>query len=240
MAEQFLDRAQIAAAGEEVRREGMAQRVRRRGFGQVERGAHLLHLALDDGRRERPALGAPEKRFGWVEVKGAEAAIVCDGGEGRGQDRDEPRLAALAGDAQDGVGRGREVVAGEAERFGNAQAAGVEQRQRGGVAGGDPGFFGKLVALRDDAARIRCRQRLGQRFRLFGRAQGRCAGGIDEAAPFEKLQQRADAGKAAAQRARACAITAPGGKIGAQVGRAQIGDVGNCRGRAEMAGQELE
>src|SRR6266566_259115 len=53
MAEQFLDRAQIAAARQEVCRKGMPQRVGCCGFRQVERAAQTCHHELDDARRQR-------------------------------------------------------------------------------------------------------------------------------------------------------------------------------------------
>src|SRR5579884_2899765 len=62
VAEEFLDRAQIAARSEEVRRETVAQRVRRRRFGQPEIAAQRRHLPLHQARVERPAACADEKR----------------------------------------------------------------------------------------------------------------------------------------------------------------------------------
>ena len=62
VAEQFLDRAQIAAAGEKMRGEGMPQRMRRRGLGQAERAAQPRHGKLHEARRQRAALGADEQR----------------------------------------------------------------------------------------------------------------------------------------------------------------------------------
>src|SRR5262245_55968996 len=55
MAEQFLDRAQIAAARQQMRRKGMAQRMRGRGLRQAERATQPCHRKLDDARGERTA-----------------------------------------------------------------------------------------------------------------------------------------------------------------------------------------
>ena len=62
VAEQFLDRAQVAAARQQMRGEGMPQRVRRRAVGQPQRAAQPLHRELDDARAERPAARADEDR----------------------------------------------------------------------------------------------------------------------------------------------------------------------------------
>src|SRR4029077_1833780 len=50
MAQQLLDRAQIAAARQQMRRERMAQRMRGRGIRQPERAAQPRHRELDDAR----------------------------------------------------------------------------------------------------------------------------------------------------------------------------------------------
>ena len=49
VAEQLLDGAQIRAGAEQMRGEGMAQRMRRRRLGQAERAAHRA-IELDDAR----------------------------------------------------------------------------------------------------------------------------------------------------------------------------------------------
>ena len=104
---------------------------------------------------------------------GAEPPVFGDGPVGDRQHRHQPRLAALAGDADDAVALVGKIGADEPQRLGNAQAGAVEQRQHGGIARRDPRLFGKLLAGRDDAPGIAGRQRLGQRFRLLWRAQAR-------------------------------------------------------------------
>src|SRR5665213_2982104 len=53
VAEQFLDRAQIAAAGQKMGREGVPQRMRRRAVGQAERAAQPFHGELDESCLQR-------------------------------------------------------------------------------------------------------------------------------------------------------------------------------------------
>ncbi len=62
VAEQFLDRAHVAAARQQMRGERMPQRMRRRGLGQPERAAQPRHGELHDARRQRAAFGADEQR----------------------------------------------------------------------------------------------------------------------------------------------------------------------------------
>src|SRR5580692_2304438 len=76
VAEQFLDRADVAAAGEEVRGEGMPQRMRRCGLRQPERAAQPRHGELDDARRQRAALGADEQRAVVGQVEGTERGVI--------------------------------------------------------------------------------------------------------------------------------------------------------------------
>ncbi len=100
MAEQFLQAAQVGAAGQQMRRKAVAQRVRRRAFGEAQARARALHRAADDRRRQWPSpLSAEQRRVGG-EVVGAQSDIGMDALAYRGQQRHDPRLAALAGNAQ--------------------------------------------------------------------------------------------------------------------------------------------
>src|SRR6202034_2168555 len=60
MPEQFLDCAQVAAAGEQMGGEGMPQRMRRRAVGQAERAAQPFHRKLHDPGLQRAAPRADE------------------------------------------------------------------------------------------------------------------------------------------------------------------------------------
>src|SRR5436190_20062302 len=62
MAEQFLDRTQVATAGQKMRGEGMAQGVRRRRLGQTEKQPQLLHRHLHQSWAQALALGSEEQR----------------------------------------------------------------------------------------------------------------------------------------------------------------------------------
>ncbi len=100
------------------------------------------------------------------------------------QQRHEAGLAAFAGDPQRGGPR-RQVVRAEAERLGDTQATAIEQRQHGGVAGGDPWFFLQLRARGDEIERLPVGQRLRQGFRLFRRADRAGGCGIHQTLAFE-------------------------------------------------------
>ena len=165
------------------------------------------------------------------------SAIALSATGSTGTSRVLPPLPVTRSTVSDSRGQ---IGAGEAERFGNAQAGAVEQRQHGGVAGGDPGLFGQLAFDRDDLFGVAAGQWFWQRFRLARRAQRCGASCVGEPTPFEKTQQRADAGQPAAKRAGAGAGVAAGGEKAAQIGRAQIGDVGNAGRAAAMAGEEMQ
>ena len=62
MAEQFLNGAQVAAASQQMRREGVTQSMRRRAVGQAKRASHPLHGQLDNPGRQRPSARADEQR----------------------------------------------------------------------------------------------------------------------------------------------------------------------------------
>src|SRR5215468_10346232 len=62
MAEQFLDRAQIAATGQKVGGKGMPERVRRGAVGQAERAAQPRHCELNDAGAQGSAAGADKDR----------------------------------------------------------------------------------------------------------------------------------------------------------------------------------
>src|SRR5262245_30399127 len=62
VAEQLLDRAEIAATGQEMRGKGMAQRMWRRAVGQPQRATQPLHRKLDDAGAQRPTARADEHR----------------------------------------------------------------------------------------------------------------------------------------------------------------------------------
>src|SRR5215208_3664035 len=75
MAEQFLDRAQVAAARQKMRGEGMPQRMRRGTIGQAERAAQPLHRQLQDSRAQRSAARADKERAGRRQLERAERDI---------------------------------------------------------------------------------------------------------------------------------------------------------------------
>jgi len=127
MAEQFLDGAQIAAAGQKMGGEGVAQCMWGRRIGQAEGASQLLHLSLDDGRLQWATAGAAEKGLLIGQMVGADIAVTGDRLGNDAQERHDTGLAALALDAQR-PRAGFDLAGKQAERFGNAQAAALEER----------------------------------------------------------------------------------------------------------------
>ena len=62
MAQQFLDRAQVAAASQQMGGEAVAKGVRRRRFRQPQERPDATHLALDHARAQPLAALADEQR----------------------------------------------------------------------------------------------------------------------------------------------------------------------------------
>src|SRR5437763_1789139 len=115
-----------------MRCEAVAQRVRRRGIGKAERVAQCLHLALHDTRVQRAA-ARPDKEWAvGSERIGAGGEIVCYRVTYHRQNRHEALLAAFAGNRHEIAARRLRTF--EAERFRDAQAAAVEERQEGDIA----------------------------------------------------------------------------------------------------------
>ena len=97
-----------------------------------------------------PALGADEQRPVVGQVEGAERDVIGNQLIDLRQQRDHALLAAFAGHGQ-GVA-GAEIGALEPQRFGDAQAAAIEQRQHRGIARMNPGLApvaGRNVGIGD-------------------------------------------------------------------------------------------
>ena len=90
MAEQLLDRPQIAAASEQVRGETVAQRMRRGGLWQAKRAAQSLHLRLNSSRPQRAAAHAAKERGAGLQIVRAERRVMSNSLAHSRQERDEP------------------------------------------------------------------------------------------------------------------------------------------------------
>ena len=185
VAQQFLDRPQIAAAAQKMRREAVAQRVRGGGLRQAERAAQHRHLALHQARRERPAAGADKERAVGRQRIGAGGEVIGDRLPHRRQVPARSRCLLPLPVIVDLLAL-RRLGARQAERLGNAQAAAVEQGQHGDVALGLPGAGDEAVGRLDQFGGVGHRQRLRHALRQFRRAQHRQGRARRQAAPVEK------------------------------------------------------
>ena len=156
MAEECLDRPQVAAPTQKVGREAVAQRVRGGAFREAEMAPQLAHAALDEAGIEAPAAGADEERADCGDGVGTGGAVFGDRFADHGQERHQPLLAALAADQQR-FGVGGNVALGQAQGLADPQARAVEQQKNGGVPFGDP------VRRRQVGNRFRRRPGLGDR-----------------------------------------------------------------------------
>ena len=134
------------------------------------------------------------------------------------------------------------VAALELERFGNAQAAAVEQSQHRGVARMNPDYgaiAGRQIGIGHALGggdRQRPRQRLGDLRPAHGGKRADAAFAV----AFEKAGEGARAGKCAHQRAAADVLSAPRRHEGAHVGRRERGELFERRRAAEVFGEEGE
>ena len=210
--------------------------------GKLSADAQFAHLALDDRRLQRRRrahreTADPADRDGTGRAGGI-PRWPCGRSASTGTSRVLPPLPVTRMTPSRASARS---AADQPQRLGNAQAGAVEQRQHGGVARRDPRLVGKLLAGRNDAPGIAGGQRLGQRFRLFRRAQGGRARRIGKPAPLEIAQQRAHPGEPAS---RACAPRRhrsagwPGRRAGrpAAAGRHRRGRARRRDGRSGNAG----
>ena len=129
MTEHLLDGAEIGAAFEQMRGEGVAQEVRMHPA-RLEAGA-VCKLAEDQegtGAGERPTAGVEEELgpVAAIEVRPAEREVAAHGLGGRAAQRNEALLAALAEHAYDTVLQ-RDAVLLEPDGLGDPEAGAVEE-----------------------------------------------------------------------------------------------------------------
>ena len=175
-----------------MRREAVAQRVRRGALRQTQQRAQFRHLPLHQPRIERPAARADEERPVRRKRVRAVGEIVAHRRRDRGQHRHHARLAPLAGDGE----RARlppapRAASGPAPR----RAAGRRRRASVSIA---------VSRLPLPARRARDRRRgrappahplrrsaFGTDCGALGRAHGGERRVADEAAPIEKAEEPA-------------------------------------------------
>jgi hypothetical protein len=136
MAEHLLDGAEVGAAFEQVRGEGMTQEMRMHPA-RLEAGA-VCELAENQegaGAGERPAAGVQEelRPVAAVEVRPAEGEVAAHRLGGRTTQRNEALLAALAEHAHDAVLECDAVLL-EPDGLGDPEPGAVEELHQGPVA----------------------------------------------------------------------------------------------------------
>ena len=166
MTEQFLNRTQIRAARQQVCRERMPQRVRRRVLRHTVEATVCAQRPLRDARIEPGAASADKQRRIRLAMRMI-AEPVGDGGAHDRKYRHDALLRTFAAYAESArtVER-RRVRHAERQRFGDAQAAAIQKTEQRGVAGGDGGLVGQFANVVRHRGCL-CR-REGARQRLFG------------------------------------------------------------------------
>ena len=125
VAQQGLDRTEVCASCQKVRRKGVAKCMWRRSIRQAEHRAELLNQPLNQAWIERPALRPPEQSIVATQIVGTKTGIGVNGRPYYRNQGHDPHLAALSGNSQSL--RRRNISAGQAEGFRNPQARTIEQ-----------------------------------------------------------------------------------------------------------------
>src|SRR4051812_42187051 len=136
VAEHLLDRAQVAAAREEVRGEGVAQRVRAHPVLEPDGARMALDDLVEALPREAGATAVDEQMprvGGGGQLRAAALEVEAHGGDGLAPDRDEALLGALAAGAQH-AGLQVEVTDLEVDRLARAQPTRVHELEQRAVA----------------------------------------------------------------------------------------------------------
>ena len=199
VAEHLLQRAQVAAAREQVRGERVAQRVR----AHLAREPRRRGVALDDlvealARQAAAAVVDEQPRLEAVadEPRPAAHEVDAERAGGLAADGHDPLLVALAAGAQLAA---VEVEVGELEldRLRRPQAAGVHQLEQGAVA--QRGRLG-AVGLGEQPGDLVAREHLGQLAGLARRLEQRGRVVLDQALAAQVAVEGAQAGDLALQR----------------------------------------
>jgi len=215
MAQQFLQAAQVGAAGEQVRRETVSQRVRRRAFGKPERAPRRTDACADHAGLERRAARTEEQRRILRDRPRTGVGIARHRTRHRGQDRNDARLVPLAGDAQRIAER--QHGAGQRQRLADAQPRAIEHQQQRKIARADPGLAGVVLDILRKLHRFGGRDRAWQPLLHAWSAHLRHAG-VRSANETQKPAQRAEFAR---RRSIAQPVGAAVGQIGTQIVRGQ-------------------
>jgi len=184
VAEELLDRSQVGAAVEEMRRERVAERVRARAGGDPRPRGVAHDEAPHAADAEAPAVLVEEERR-LAAALGQEGALAREVGldrlDRRPTDRGEALLRALAADADAGVAvrLARQAVVVEARELRDAEARAVERLEDRAVALGKA-VVGPRASRRrwtsgSPRQRGRARPRRGARTSLAGSCVARPA-----------------------------------------------------------------
>jgi hypothetical protein len=142
VAKQFLQRPEIGAASQQMRREAVPQRMRRQRIRQAQAPPGGGDGATDQVRVERAAARTDEQRTIALQRIRTLLNIFPDGIADRRDDRDNPGFRPLSGDSQrcaDG-----QYVRAQRQRLRDAQSSAIKKQQDCEVASADPRRAGRL------------------------------------------------------------------------------------------------
>src|SRR5262245_21401358 len=218
-----------------MRRERVAQSMRRGSVGQPERAAQPRHRQLHNTRRQGFAARSNKKRPVWGIVVRTKREVVGDRLRYLRKHGYHARLIALSSHGE-AVGPSGEVFALQAKSLRYPQTASVKKGKHGRVTCDEPWLaFLALTQVRiGDLLGDGNGERLCHRPRQFRRTnRGECPD-FSLSVSLEKACERAAARKRPHQRAIAGALAPPRSHEGANVSRGQLGESFQRRCRAQM------
>src|SRR5215218_4783142 len=224
VAEHLLHGAQVAAAGEQVGGEAVAQRVR----AHLARQAGVAGVALDDlvetlpGQRAAAEIDEQLRLVALAdELRPAAAKVAVDRRDRLAAERNQPLLGALAASAQEALAQFH-VAELEPDRLRGAQPAGVHHLEQRPVA-----QRRRLAALRrgEQLLHLGVVENVGQLLRAARSAESSGRIVTDQLVAAQVLVEGTQAGGLAMDRRRRAGGAAFAGR---QLGK-EVGDVGGAR-----------
>ena len=167
------------------------------------------------------AADADEQGILGAELLRQKREIALDRFAHDGQHWDDPRLVALPRHAQHVAAFDRGIFAFQPERFGDAQARAVKEREHGGIAREHP--FRRVgrgdIGAVDQSGRLRRGERLRHRMRQLRQRHGADRVVLAVAAPLEEFVEHAERAQRSRQAPAADPLAPPRCQKGADIAR---------------------
>jgi len=242
MTEQLLDRPQIRAARQQMRREGVAQRVGCDALGKPEADPQPTQQCRRHRGMQAAAAHTDEERpVGLARIRAAAQIGVERAGNNR-QHRHFALAAALAPhpEVRQPLRAYRQIAAVEPERLADPEPAAPEQQQKRPVARHDPPGGALAGHGPEQVERLILAHRARQAARHGRGAQMGERRVVQAAAPVEEAEEASDRGDGAHGGAAVVAAAVAVGEPGAEIGEPERGKIPGGDRPAQMPGEKGE